>query len=115
MLSEKLIELRKKRGIGQDELAQHLKITRQAYSLYETAKREMNFESLCMLADFYDVTTDYLLGRSERINARLSVDELDILHNYRTLDQRGKDEIKANLTFEMSQIPKAENPKESAM
>ena len=113
MLSDKLIELRKKQGLGQEELAQYLKITRQAYSLYETAKREMNLESLCLLADFYSVTTDYMLGRVDVINAQLSVDELDMLNSYRTLDRRGKEAIKVNIDFEMSQTYR--NTKKSAI
>jgi transcriptional regulator with XRE-family HTH domain len=116
LLSEKLAELRKKRGLGQADLAEYLKITRQAYSSYETAKREMDFESLCKIAEFYSVTTDYLLGRYDIKPFLLDDDdEIDVIRNYRTLDRRGKDTIKANLTFEMSQTTKAEISKKSAM
>jgi transcriptional regulator with XRE-family HTH domain len=116
MLSEKLSELRKRRGLGQADLAEYLKITRQAYSSYETAKREMDFESLCKIADFYNVTTDYLLGRYDIKPFLLDDDdEIGVMRSYRTLDQRGKDAIKANLTFEMSQTSNAETPKKAAI
>jgi transcriptional regulator with XRE-family HTH domain len=116
MLSEKLAELRKKRGLGQIDLAEHLKITRQAYSSYETAKREMDFESLCKIADFYNVTTDYLLGRYDIKPFLLDdEDEINVIRRYRSLDQRGKDAIKANLIFEQSQISKTIKTKKSAI
>jgi transcriptional regulator with XRE-family HTH domain len=104
MLSDKLIQLRKKRGLGQDDLAAYLNITRQAYSLYETAKREMNYQSLCMLADFYSVTTDYLLGRCDTANIFVEPGELDLLYGYRQLDNRGRNAVKALLDFEESQV-----------
>lgn len=104
MLSEKLAELRKSRGLGQAVLAEYLKITRQAYSSYETAKREMDFEALCLIADFYNVTTDYQLGRYDATPFLLDDDgEIEVIRKYRTLDQRGKEAIKANLAFEMTQ------------
>lgn len=107
MIIERLIELRKSRGLKQYDLAQYLKITRQAYSAYESDKREMDFKSLCLLADFYDVSTDYLLGRYE-VNPLVTeaADEIEVVRDYRLLDERGKENVKATLAFEVSRIPK---------
>lgn len=59
----KLKELRKSKGISQGQVAQALGISIRAYQNYEYGQREPNIEMIFKLADFYGVTTDYLLGR----------------------------------------------------
>ena len=115
MLSQKLTELRKKREYPHDDMAGYLKITRQAYSFYESGKREMSFESLCMLADLYHVTTDYLLGRSDVTNAPFDDDEINIIQTYRIIDERAKETIKNVLSFEASRTEKGRAIKKSAI
>lgn len=58
-----LLSLRKSKGCSQAEVAQYLDITTAAYQNYEAGRREVNYINLNKLADFYGVTTDYLLGR----------------------------------------------------
>ena len=106
MFAQKLIELRKKRGLTHEDLAKYLSITRQAYSCYETGKHEMNFDALCRVADYYNVTTDYLLDRADVTNAPFDDEELTLMHNYRNLDERGKNTIKNNMAFEVSCLTK---------
>lgn len=48
----------------QDEIAEILEITRQAYTHYESGSRNPSVETLCKLADYYDVTLDYIVGRT---------------------------------------------------
>ena len=115
MNSLRLRELRNKHKKTQQEVAVHLKISRDAYSLYELGKRQMNYESLCLLADFYGVSVDYLLGRYDTNPVVLSGDELDIVNRYRQLDKRGQETIKANLTFEESHMRKSKIEKRPAM
>lgn len=62
--SNRLIALRKERGLTQAELAKATHLQRSTLSGYETEGKEPNFETLCALANFFDVTTDYLLGIS---------------------------------------------------
>ena len=111
MLSSKITELRQQKGLTQHDIAQHLKITRQTYSSYETGKRQMNFETLCLLADFYEVSTDYLLGRQNAIPSFLSEEERTMIAQYRALDERAKDTINSLLAFEYSRIAKKESKK----
>lgn len=59
----KLLELRKNNNLTQQELANILKVTQTTYQYYEKEKSEPNIETLCKLADFYNVTLDYLVGR----------------------------------------------------
>ena len=54
--------MRKSHGFTQLEVAQELKINHQNLSHYETGKREPDLETLAMLADFYGVSTDFLIG-----------------------------------------------------
>lgn len=75
----------------------------------------MNFESLCMLADFYSVTTDYLLGRTNVTNTPFDDEEINMIMNFRKLDERGKESVKATLSFEVAHSPHIQNTKKSAM
>lgn len=70
MFKEKLFiarlkELRNEAGYTQKDIAQILEIGGPSYQRYENGSREPNLSSLCLLADTYSVTTDYLLGRSD--------------------------------------------------
>ena len=58
-----LKDLRIKKGLKQLDLAAFLEITQQAYQRYECGTSEPNADGYRKLADFYGVTTDYLLGR----------------------------------------------------
>ncbi|MCH5199143.1 MAG: helix-turn-helix transcriptional regulator [Oscillospiraceae bacterium] len=114
MLHLRLAELRKKRGLTQAEIAKFLRITPQAYSLYETNKNNINNETLCMLADFFEVSTDYLLGRQDLIPSFLSEEERNVIEKYRALDERAKSGIKNTLDFEYTRSLKTNRAKKSA-
>ncbi|MEC1660998.1 helix-turn-helix transcriptional regulator [Bacillus sp. FSL R5-0560] len=64
MLSDRLVELRKSKKLTQQGLADKLKITRSSLSQYEIGNRQPDYETLKKIADFFEVTTDYLLGYS---------------------------------------------------
>lgn len=63
-----LIEERKKRGYTQADIAKILNIGRAAYTSYEIGKNTPTTDSILKLADFYNVSTDYLLGRYKTTN-----------------------------------------------
>lgn len=60
-----LSELRKEQGLSQKEVAENLGISQALLSHYEKGIRECGHSFLIKVADFYGVTCDYLLGRSE--------------------------------------------------
>lgn len=62
---KKLKELRKGRKITQDRLADIFGVSRSAVSMWETGASEPDHETILRLADFFNVTTDYLLGRAD--------------------------------------------------
>ncbi|MCM1191649.1 MAG: helix-turn-helix domain-containing protein [Butyrivibrio sp.] len=59
-----LARLRQERNIGQKEIAVFLKVSVSTVSNYENNVHSPDYAILCRLADYYDVTTDYLLGRT---------------------------------------------------
>lgn len=66
MYGERLKTLRKERKIPQKELAEYLGISIRGYQFYESESNEPNIATLIALADFYGVTIDYLVGRTEQ-------------------------------------------------
>ncbi len=75
-----LTELRTERGIYQKELAVQLKVSIGTISNYENNVHFPDLSTLCKLADFFGVTTDYLLGRTryrynpQNLNQQLTKD-----------------------------------------
>ena len=63
---KKLIELRKEKKLTQSDLAEVLGISRQAYSNYENGKRQPDNETMLKLAEHFNVSVDYLLGRDDK-------------------------------------------------
>lgn len=66
--SDRLISLRKERGMTQEELARAINKKRSTLSGYETEGKEPDLELICFLAKYFGVTTDYLLGYSDERN-----------------------------------------------
>lgn len=65
IFSERLSLLRKSRSISLAALGKILSVTDEAVRLMEKGKRSPSFEVLCALADYFDVSLDYLCGRSD--------------------------------------------------
>ncbi len=62
---ERLIEQRKLNKMTQRQVALRLNIKQPSYIRYEKGDAEPSLESLVVLADLFDVSIDYLLGRTE--------------------------------------------------
>ena len=65
-LNENIKKLRIARGLNQVEFAKMLCVTKQCVSNWENDNVVPSIDMLCKIADFFGVSTDYLLGRSER-------------------------------------------------
>ena len=61
----RLKELRKKNGISRLRLATDLNTTQNTLSRYETGEREPGIDELIKIADYFNVSVDYLIGRTE--------------------------------------------------
>ena len=57
-------ELRKKKKITQLKMAMDLNMNQNTVSRYENGEREAGYKELIMIADYFNVSIDYLLGRS---------------------------------------------------
>lgn len=79
----RLKQLREEKGITQQQLSDLLHVGRPTVAGYETKGKEPDFEKIVWLAEYFDVTVDYLLGKTnERKNTKKSIpgsEELEIL------------------------------------
>ena len=66
IFAERLKTLRKADRRTSKEMAEYLGISQRAYLYYESAVHYPDVPNLIKLADYFGVTTDYLLGRSDR-------------------------------------------------
>lgn len=64
-IGKKLKELRIEKGLTQAQIAQVLKVSRTVYNRYENNTRTITIELLCELANYYEVTLDYICGRED--------------------------------------------------
>ena len=65
MIKERLKELRKERGLNQRELALYLKLSPSTIAMYETGQRIPDADTLEKLADYFNVSVDFILGRTD--------------------------------------------------
>ena len=114
-----LKELRKSRKLLQKDLARYLQVAESTYSYWEQGKFEPDTETLKKLADYFNVSVDYLLGRTEnketvstenlfktkKAPESLSDDEQELLKQYNLLDSHSKTallELAKNLNINKS-------------
>ena len=99
MLSDILKDLRQRKDITQAELAEYLGITQQAVARWERNKSEPDLETLKTLANYFNVSTDYLLGNERR---NFGDDEERLISEYRKLDVFKKKTLLSMLAFLIS-------------
>lgn len=63
---------RKDAGLTQVEIAQRINVSQQCYSDYENGKTDPDMNTLVMIADILQVSTDYLLGRTDELGAMIT-------------------------------------------
>jgi len=86
-----LKELRKKKGVSQEDAAKALGITLRTYQNYEYGQREPNIEMILKLSDYFNVSTDYLLGREKKKSPEMTSEdtrfEEELLSIYRSMPE----------------------------
>lgn len=117
--SERIKNLRKSRHLTQEELAKKLDVTKQTISQYERGVRRPDVTTIDALCDFFNVSSDYLLGRADvtvRLVGQYDLMMLDaeemkdiqfqkLLDYYRQLNNSGQQEA-INRLMEMTQLEK---------
>lgn len=109
----RLKKLRIDSGYTQEQLAKKLGITKSRLGMYEIGQRNPDFETLELIADFFNVDMNYLLGKSSTKQAllqnydvdierkdnfvNLSDKELKLIHNYNLLNNVGKIEAQKRI------------------
>lgn len=93
-------ELRKEKNIRQTELAKMLGVKQTAVSKWESGVAVPGAEKLSALADFYDVSVDYILGRTkfyypDKVGEFLAEDEKLLVKSYRNLPDEWKTQVRA--------------------
>ncbi|MCL2391224.1 MAG: helix-turn-helix domain-containing protein [Oscillospiraceae bacterium] len=74
-VGDRLSELRKNRGLKQSDVSELINVSASSISSYERGKRDPNFDVLTDLSEVYDVTIDYILGKtSSDISPRILED-----------------------------------------
>lgn len=79
--AERIKQLRKKKGISQSELAEVIGVKNNTVSTWERGTRKPDFEALNLLSDYFEVSFEYILGSSDKEEARVkpTEEELDQL------------------------------------
>lgn len=76
MLNKRIKELRLSHGLNQVELARELSVTKQTVSNWENNNIQPSVDMLIKISEYFSVSTDYMLGKSDRIT--INVDGLSI-------------------------------------
>ena len=108
-----LKRLREERGLSQDELARLTQLSKSTISMYENGNREPKFETLEVIADFFNVDMNTLLDKKQPIMVLTQQEETHI-KKYRQLDANGKEEIDDIIDVKLAKLQrKAEEDVES--
>ena len=112
MIAERIKELRNLKKISQNELAKHLQVSQQTIGAWEVGRTEPSIEFTNKMADYFNVTADYLLGRTNVKSAHSAADEKDLKEfldqnlesGMRYDDQELTEEDKERLKIALTQI-----------
>lgn len=115
MIIERLIQLRENKQLKQIEVAKLLNIGTVTYNRYEKGEREPDHKMLNKIANFFNVSTDYLLGLTDipytvddyiakqkkagmqPVDNQYNADERKIIDMYRQLSEKDKGKIEGRL------------------
>ena len=96
VFQERLRRLRKERNLSQDEIGKSLNIDGRSVGNYESGNREPSLDTLVKLANFYGVSADYLLGRTDSRGIDSGREEVLILER---LPDEARNEVKMLLEY----------------
>lgn len=99
---ERLLELLQERSMSQKKFAAELHMAPTTLNGYVREQRQPDYQTLIWIAEYFQVTTDYLLGVTERrhhMEHALSVKEEGFLGMYRNIRPDRQDQLLEQLTF----------------
>ena len=96
-----LKQLRNKKGVSQQQLADRVGISQQSVNKYENHNIEPDITTLINLADYFSTSVDYLVGHTETDRmiepvekCDLNADEFALMDGYRKLNEKEKESIR---------------------
>ncbi len=87
-----LRELRTKRNLTQQQVADYINCSSVVYSRYESGTRQPSIDVLLRLADLFGVTVDVLLGKPAVNDGKLTDYEIELLTAARNADERARED-----------------------
>lgn len=113
----RLRDLRKQLDLSQQDIATKLAVSKQTISQYERGVRTPDLDNLLALCDIFNVSSDYLLGKTDvtlrlltsgdlkKLNSPddLSREETTLLDDFRSLNDTGKQEVRNHMNYALSQ------------
>ena len=117
----RLLELRKLAGLSQKELAKILNCSQNMISQWENGTRDPSTDTLKAMADYFNVTIDYLLGRTDEnvitsaaapVQEALTTQEETHIKKYRQLDTDGKEEIDDIIDVKLAKLQRSAEKEE---
>ena len=94
---KRIKDLREDRDLKQSEIAKILNTTQSYYAQYENGKRQIPFERMVDIAEFYDVSLDYIAGRTNDkkglSKSTLTDQETKLIKNFRNLNDIRKGQV----------------------
>ena len=97
--NEKLIEIRKKQGLSQEELGMELQVSRQIISKWETGQVIPEVEKIVELSKAFDVTVDYLLKPSEIDELSVKTEILEQQQKQMLVREQKRTQISKNIMY----------------
>ncbi|PET03963.1 transcriptional regulator [Bacillus cereus] len=97
-------DLRKQKGITQKELAQSLQLSESTIGMYERNERQPDYNTLIRIADYFRVSTDFLLGRDFEAEGKSNDSEVDRwLNDIKLAPPQKREELKRFWNFIMQE------------
>lgn len=94
MLAKRIKELRLQKGMTQEDFADVLGLSQQTIAMWENGKSSPKIDALNAMADYFEVTTDYLLGRTEqKPTPPLSEEQILLLGDFEELDTINRQKV----------------------
>ena len=99
MFNKRLKMLREARNLTQKELGEKFNISTSAIGMYEQGRRDPDTTLLAEIADFFGVSTDYLLGKTNELGIPKDLENAQVAFNRGEFEDLTQDEVDALATI----------------
>jgi transcriptional regulator with XRE-family HTH domain len=101
IFGETLRTLRERHDMTQEALGKILNVTQSTIAYYESGKKQPTLETLLIIADYFEVSTDYLLNRTNSISAasKIPKSDIELLNKINNLSDKNRKEIESYISY----------------